>query len=214
MQTIDLKEAERRAFRSTHQDGLWDIYLGAIFVVFGAIPVLRNVAKLSEQASMIVHIMVLLIVMLLWIGGKKYITTPRVGMVKFSKDRQRKLMRARIVLFGSVALGMIVFALIASDTVRSLDFFVYVLAANILIVFGAMAYFMSFERLYYYAVLYALSMPVGLLLEDQALLSDAPYIFILTGGLPVVIGIALFARFLRDYPLHTEVDWGPSDDIN
>ena len=31
---LNLKEIERKAFRSTYQDGLWDIHLGLIFVRF------------------------------------------------------------------------------------------------------------------------------------------------------------------------------------
>ena len=27
-ETLDLKAIERKAFRATHQDGLWDIYIG------------------------------------------------------------------------------------------------------------------------------------------------------------------------------------------
>ena len=33
-QALDLKELERLAFRRTYQDGLYDIYLGGIFVSF------------------------------------------------------------------------------------------------------------------------------------------------------------------------------------
>ena len=32
-QNLDLKILERKAFRSVHQDGLWDIYLGGLLLV-------------------------------------------------------------------------------------------------------------------------------------------------------------------------------------
>jgi hypothetical protein len=52
-----------------------------------------------------------------------------------------------------------------------------------------------------YAVLFALSLPVGEVLREHAGLPDAAYTYFVTAGLVIVIGIAQLARFLRDYPL-------------
>ena len=41
-QEIDLKQIERKAFRSTYQDGLWDIYIGLV-VIFMALYMYRPV---------------------------------------------------------------------------------------------------------------------------------------------------------------------------
>jgi len=43
---LDLKQIERRAFRSTYQDGLWDLYFG-LFVVCMSIFVYRPVTGYS-----------------------------------------------------------------------------------------------------------------------------------------------------------------------
>jgi hypothetical protein len=32
-QNLDLKAIERKAFRSVHEDGLWDIYIGGLLLV-------------------------------------------------------------------------------------------------------------------------------------------------------------------------------------
>jgi hypothetical protein len=40
-QSISLKELERKAFRSTFQDGLWDMYLGFLLLMMGMGLVLR-----------------------------------------------------------------------------------------------------------------------------------------------------------------------------
>lgn len=39
-QQISLKEAERKAFRSKYNDGLWDILLGCFFLMFAVAPYL------------------------------------------------------------------------------------------------------------------------------------------------------------------------------
>ncbi len=205
MQThYDLKEIERRAFRATFQDGLWDIYLGIVFTAFGIGPILRSGLGLSEDSTMIVHIGLLIIAMLILLAGKKLITRPRLGHVKFGQQRQRKLSKVRIVLALSVISGLIVFAALAGDSLEMTGLSI-VFAANILLVLGAMAHFLDYDRLFVYAVLWAASFPVGLLLEKHTGLHDAPSVFVATGGLAIVVGSVLLVRFLRTYtPAPTE----------
>ena len=38
---LNLKEIEKKAWRSTFEDGLWDIYLGSLFFIMGVSPLLR-----------------------------------------------------------------------------------------------------------------------------------------------------------------------------
>lgn len=195
----DLKEIERRAYRATFQDGLWDIYLGLVFIAFGLGPVVRQLGA-SEGTAMLVHIGMMLVALLLIIAGKKFITMPRIGRVKFGPQRTRKLTRVRIVLAASVVLGLVVFAALSSDSL-GLTALMVIFPVNILVVMGAMAYFMDYDRLFIYAVLWALSFPVGVVLEKNTALSDAPTVFIVTGGIAVVAGCVYFSRFLRDYAL-------------
>ena len=38
---LDLKEVEQKVFQTTFQDGLWDIYLGLLLIIFGLSPLLE-----------------------------------------------------------------------------------------------------------------------------------------------------------------------------
>jgi hypothetical protein len=201
MQSINLKNVEKRAFRSVHQDGLLDMFLGLLFVAFGLGPLVRNEGGLSEGAGLIVYTGYVLIVLVAWWLGKKFITAPRIGLVKFSRARKRKVLNVRFVLLGSVVLGLVAFAIFASGNDITLAAVLGMFSLNILIVFGFMAYFLDLNRLYAYAVLWASSLPVGVLLKDQVGLGDAGYVFFVTGGVVVIVGIVLFVRFVRDYPL-------------
>lgn len=201
MQRISLKEAEKRAFKSTHQDGLWDMYLGAIFLAFGLGPLLRNEGGLGEGASMVAYLVYIFGLLVIWLLAKKYITAPRIGLVKFGTERKRKLLNMRVVLMVSCALGVVIWLLFASDNPLDLVLVLSIFSANILIVLGLMAYFMDFERLYGYAAIWAASLPLGEVLNSEAGLGDAGYVFLLTGSLPIIIGAWLFVRFLHDYPL-------------
>ncbi len=201
MLPMSLKEAEKRAFKSTHQDGLWDMYLGAIFLAFGLGPLLRNEGGLDETSSMVAHLVYVFGLLAIWILAKKRITTPRIGLVKFGAERKRKLFSLRIILTLSCGLGVAIWALFASDNPLDLTLVLGLFSVNILVVLGLMAYFMEFERLYGYAVLWAASLPLGELLKSKSGLGDAGYVYLVTGSLPIIIGAWLFVRFLRDYPL-------------
>ncbi len=39
---LNLKEIEKRAFRSTYQDGLWDIYYGLVVISMGFLSIIRK----------------------------------------------------------------------------------------------------------------------------------------------------------------------------
>jgi hypothetical protein len=197
---IDLKELERRAFRSTFQDGLWDIYLGLLFLAFGFGPI-YDWLGFSRTADMVFHLSYVLVAFIILYLGKRYITVPRLGRAKFGPARKRKIIKTRVVLVVSVLLGLVMWALFASGHDLALNLVLVIFAVNILIVFGAMAYYLDFDRLYIYAVLYGLSLPVGRVLVVHAGLPDEAAVFWVTAGATVIVGIVLFVRFVRDYPV-------------
>ena len=85
---IDLKEIERKAFRSTYQDGLWDMYFGAIVMAMGAF------MYRPEDGYRLVNIILAVVVIavaggLLWVG-KMLITLPRMGQVRFGPARKQR----------------------------------------------------------------------------------------------------------------------------
>lgn len=195
---INLKEVERRAFRSTFEDGLWDFFLGAIFLGF-PLSALLDTFGLSETATILFVLGYnLLTVILFWLA-KRFITMPRLGTAKFGRARIRRVTLSRLVLAASALLGVAVW-LISSGSGVSVDGVLILFAVNIVVVFGLMAYFLDFDRLYAYAGLWALSMPAGAFLQEHAGLGDATYLFFLTGGLAVVVGVVLFVRFLKTHP--------------
>ena len=194
VQQIDLKARERRAFRSTFQDGLWDIYLGLVFLAFGFGPI-YDWLGFSKTANMVFQLSYIMVAFLLFYLGKRYVTVPRLGRAKFGPARKRKIIKTRLVLGASVLLGLAIWALFASGNDLGPNLVLMIFAVNILVVFSAMAYFLDFERLYIYAVLYALSLPLGSVLG----LRDEAVVFWVTAGATVIVGIVLFVRFIGEY---------------
>jgi hypothetical protein len=210
---LDLKQLERKAFRSTFQDGLWDIFLGLLLLNMGGGTLLGG-SGMSPLWSMVVLTVFAGLVLLVFWAGKKYITTPRIGSVEFGPQRKSKLKRVRAVLFLSVLMGVLTFLWGWAAWSGRLPYLLaelpipaYVWAVQCLAVFSVAAYFMDVTRFYLYGVLYALPFPLGILLARNTDLSgihSMALTFGSAGGIMVVIGVLLFIRFVRRHPKPAE----------
>jgi len=209
-QRISLKEIERRAWTSFYQDGLWDIFLGLLLLAM-AISALLSDTGMSEAASMLIYFgLVLLALLVLW-AGKRLITVPRMGRVKFGPKRKRKLNKVRVILALSVLVGMALF-LAAQSVAGNLSkwmTFEFIFPAgwmvNCLVVFSLMAYFLDFSRLYVVGVMYAIPVPLEIMQRQFTSIDLTFFTFGVPAAVILLMGAAVFVRFLRKYPLSAEV---------
>ena len=96
IENLSLKEIERRAFRSTYQDGLWDLYLGAVVMAMGLF--MYHPATGYTAANPIGALLITSFAYSLFQAGKKRITTPRLGQARFGAMRQQKKRSISLVL--------------------------------------------------------------------------------------------------------------------
>jgi len=189
-QNINLKEIERRAWTSYFQDGLWDIFMGLLMLTMGIRSITDNVW----------FTLVILAAVLAAVIGKKFITVPRIGRVKFGparKAKQQKLMAA----VGIAVIATIVLLLLASlGLAPSQAVTAPILVICVTIVFGLMAYYMDFKRLYAYGLLFAISMALWETLDSPI----GPIAFSISGGIALLIGLAVLIRFIHKYPRTAE----------
>ncbi len=207
MPDIDLKAIERRAFRSTFQDGLWDIYLGLLLLLFGIALSLLEFG-MSVEWIFVITIALCILSMGIFFGGKKLITVPRIGRVKFSQARKARTRKMTLLLVASFLLGVVLFiAGILGDKVQfgwntPIPFPALVFSAICLVAFSSGAFLLDNIRFYLYGIFYALPFPMVIILDSY---TDMPGLWLLAYGLPSVImlliGGYLFYSFLRDYPL-------------
>lgn len=214
---LNLKAIERKAFRSTFQDGLWDMFLGLLLLNMGMGPVLTG-TELPVLGIGVILLAFASLVMLAFWAGKKFITTPRIGLAKFGPGRQTRVKNVRAVLFVSALLGAVVFVigLGASQNwlpkaVAAIPIPAYVWTVQCIVVFGLGAYFLDVPRFYAYGLLYAIPFPLGVALAESSIPGiSGPVAFALAFGVPggvmVVIGAVLFVRFLRRYPVPETAD--------
>ena len=204
-QNLDLKAIERKAFRSVHQDGLWDIYLGGLLLVlslFFAIPESGE----GELTFMALALLGVAVVFAFFQLGKKYITVPRMGQVKFGAERQKRKVTLAWIMGGFVlvTLGVLLFSLyvwtadapfdvnLAPLLGRAVVSTISALIAGLSTI--VISYFKEFTRGYYIALLMALGFFFTLWL-------DTTVPMIAAGALILVPGLVIFVTFLRQHPL-------------
>ena len=208
---LNLKELERKAFRSIYQDGLWDLYFGLIVVCMSLF--IYKPASGYSPLNIILMLCSMGVAYTLFWAGKKYITLPRMGQVQFGEQRKKRRMTMILVL-SVVVLIQIVFISIqmvgrASPVMGAkLNSFLQerdgmdlaVASVGSLFVGPSMiliAYFIDFPRGYYIAIMMSLAVFLMIYLNQ-------PLYPILIGLLIILPGIYLFVRFLQKYPLRKE----------
>jgi hypothetical protein len=204
-QNLDLKAIERKAFRSFHQDGLWDIYLGGLLLVLSLFFAIPEGGE-GELTYMGLALLGVAIVFAFFQLGKKYITAPRMGQVKFGPERQKRKVTLAWVMsaFVLVTLGIFLYSLYvwnAADSVRpsfapSLERAVVATIAALIAGCSTIviAYFKEFTRGYYIGLLMGLGFFFTLWLD-----STTP--IIVAGALILLPGLFIFINFLRQHPL-------------
>jgi hypothetical protein len=211
MNQINLKELERKAFRSTYQDGLWDLYFGLI-VVCMSIFIYRPAEGYSPR-NIILAMSAFVVAYCLFWAAKKFITLPRMGQVQFGEGRARRK-RTMVIVLGIVVFIQVVFLLVQVISWRNPGFSAWLkaflpettgtdlLVATVGSLFVGpsmvlIAYFIDFPRGYFIAVMFSLAVFLMLYLNQ-------PVYPIVIGVIIAIPGIVLLIRFLRKYPLHRE----------
>lgn len=197
---IDLKEMEKKAWRTYFGDGIWDIYLGLIFIGMGFLAVLDKIGASELLRYGQFGLLMSLGIIILTIGKKK-ITIPRLGYVEFGPKRKRSKTLVTILLTISAVFGLLAMVLImlARDFIPGLFtllknplFMPLFMGGWFALVFGVMAWFLDFSRLYIHALLIGVSLTLSLYFKVFLLL-------VISGIIILLIGIIFLVRFIYKY---------------
>jgi hypothetical protein len=202
----DLRKLERDAFRRFYEDGIFDIYMGVMLLVFFASSVLWEALE-SELVSYAAILGLALLVTVPLLVYRRRLLRERLGTFQPGPQRKLRISRTRWVLLGSVALGLIVFVAMAVAVAEPsrLDLaslFVPLLwLVNAVVVFGAMAYYLDVPRFYVYGVVGGLLMPLVIWPDALWGIEVPPWLVFGSAGVALVVfGLLKLRRFLRDYP--------------
>ena len=196
-QTMNLKDAERKAWSLYFEDGLWDIFFGSLFLAGG----------LRALTDSLWAYLLLVAGLLIFFLGRRMITLPRLGEIKFGRQRKKRKIILLIVIMVALVLTLVVLLLpvLGIATPGPNAGLLFVILAPLILAF--VAYFLDFNRLYGYAVLMAIFM----LLAEFVGLQAGAIAQIVAGLIALIIGLWHLSHFLRAYPMPDEEVMGGGD---
>ncbi len=189
-----LEELERRAYRSTFSDGIYDIQFALFFIVFAWFAVIDalGISRFVGYALLVVP------VLLPWLG-KRYITIPRMGAVEFRQKRKSRNRITLVVAAGAAVLLAPVVIMTADSGAAELG---WRLVAMAVAPIAAIAiYALDFPRLFLY-----LAFLMAAVLESEFLVRfvGTPANAVISFGIPGLIilcaGLYQLFRFIQRYP--------------
>ncbi len=199
----ELSKLEKKIFITTLHDGLLEMFLGTMLFM-------SSISAWLEYHGISRHFCTvgILLLPLLYLAGKKFITIPRLGQVNFGRERRRRKKTLLIIILCAVILTFVVWLfsaaeILQSNAARSMQGYVTSLIIGLFLfsVFSLLAYFLDYSWLYLVALCFGVSEPLSVFLQK---LLDAPYNNIIAFGVPalliIISGIYFFVRFIRQYP--------------
>ena len=185
---INLKEIEKKAFTSYHQDGLIEILVGLVFILYGSV-------LLAGKPG---FIGLCWMPALLIVPFKKMITVPRIGFVTFRSSRKIKMTKIGLVLLitGSFTLLLILLNIkgqgFGAWIHDNLNFLIGVIVAIPPLV---SAYALAIKRFYIYSIFLACVFFI-----EHFFVGSFPYNASIFGLILFVSGTIVLVQFLKKYP--------------
>ena len=202
----DLKELEKKAYKTSFEDGIWDIFSGMIILSLAFTWIIEYDDPLELLFIFIFIIALNCLAILIFIISKKYVVAPRLGQVKFGQRRKVRKRILMIFLSLMVLINLIFFILTLFGLFRELEisgliFSLIVGLCFFTIPFGIVAYLLQFFRLFIIGLLGGLCFFLSYLLYSVL---GSPFhtllTFVLVGGFFICFGIVLFIKFIKKYP--------------
>jgi len=198
----NLKEIERRAYMSYHQDGLLDIFAGLYILGFG-LGIFMDIIWDFGMGVIIIPGGLIAVALPIWIAVKRKITMPRIGFVKFGPAGGTSKLMAIFIGLAVAGLGFFFVFTLATFQSGSRQWLDLIFQNGMLILgFGSLAvcilfgYSMGLRRLYAYGLLAMITLVIGHLLDIFF-----AYILSALGITVIATGVALLIGFVKKYPL-------------
>jgi hypothetical protein len=205
---MDLKQLERKVWTSFFQDGLLDILMGVVLLAVGFPAMLPGIFTSGLRQDVAGAVLMVVALVAYW-AGKWFITVPRTGRAQFSRARKSRQTKAAVIYAISAIIGAAVFLMTMLGLSSSPPAWVQRLGVDgflalgiggfLFLILGLSSYFMDYIRGYVIAALYALAFGGKVLFHN-------PIVFVVAGTVAILMGLAVFVRFLRTHPKPTKLE--------
>ncbi|MGB5846506.1 MAG: hypothetical protein WBG94_18845 [Anaerolineales bacterium] len=203
-QNTSLEEADRRIIQSAFDDGLVDIFLSTVVLMWAIAPFLSVYLGDFWSSAIFLPFWGAIYLVLRWI--RKNWVKPRAGVVKYGAVRKKKMTAFTWIMLGLnvlfLILGLVAFFMPTSPGwTMTISF-----ALMLLISFSLAGYFLAVTRFYLYGILLASGFFVGEWLYQNFGFSHhgLPVVFGLMSGVIFLTGVYKLVTFLQKNPLPGE----------
>lgn len=205
-ESINLKEADRKIYSASINNGLVDIFISCVVLMLAVGPFLSVYLGDFWTSAIFLPLWGVVYMILLWI--QKNLIKPRAGVVKYGPMRRKKLtlftgiMVVLNVLF--MILGMVAFFSFRPDNPSWTIPFAF--SAMLLVSFSLAGYFLDVTRFYVYGTMLAGGFFVGEWLYQSYGVSHHgfPIVFGISAVIIFLTGLFKLRKFLKDNPLPDE----------
>jgi len=198
---MSLKELERNMYRNSIQDGILDIQIGCMLLMF-VLPLYLNDSLGDFWSSMVFLPLWFLVLFGLRVYRKKIIQ-PRIGNIQYGAFRKKRLKRMNIIILviNAIALILGILSFLQFKNVSG-----WVISARfsiiLLIGFSLAGYMLDFPRLYLYGILISAAPITGEYLYQNFGFSHHgfPATFGFLSGVLIITGLIILVRLLQKHP--------------
>jgi len=201
---VNLTAIERKAFRATFEDGLFDLLIVCFTLQFAMEPYLSEWG-LGDFWSSMIFLPVYLIALFGLKKGKKNITVPRIGMANYSPVRKTKIRKLHfyfsVLLLAGIFVGLFAFQIGSADALKWI--FPAILSFLMLFTFGVAGFYLDYPRLFFYGILISILVPIAEVLFWNGFVTHHgyPLAFGITSVVILFTGLFHFVKFVRKYPI-------------
>ena len=187
MSNLNLKEMRKKIYQTYFSDGIWDIVLGMVYLIFGlGVLITQDIWYLFP------------ILITLPLALKRSVSEPRVGTLQFKKSQKTRLLLLYF-LFTFLVLGFVLFLGIinpSGDTLirwLTVNLF-FIIGLIIAVILGLVGWLFNFNRLYFYAIINL----VGFALVGK--ITTVGVILTIIGFIITIFGLIVLRNFMKYHP--------------
>ena len=205
-QDIDLRAIEKKILKSAHQHGLFDIIIGLVYTGMAFGPIFRE--ALPEPYRYFLWPLILIcIACIILFFLVIYVVKPRIGFVKPGPKLKSIGKKLLIITLAQFIFTLIIFLLpffgiTLGIRVEGITLMLIIGLVFIVFPFTTIAYLLKCPRMYLIGLLILTGIIINEIL-DRSIDYRIRYLisYGITGTVILFIGIVIFIRFLKRYPI-------------
>lgn len=190
---ISLQNLEKQTSSLIFTTGVVDIEISLILMV-------SSLAMLFDDYRYYIYFLYLVPFIFIFLA-LKYIVRPRMGNVNYSRKRVKRSRTFSIITTIILVSLVLLTAFGEKDYLSEFINPRYIVAGIIFAICAAIAFFLNFARMYFYAVLITATFLTIEFLHYSNTNFKSGYVYLIAATIILIIGCVYLNRFLKQYPL-------------